>query len=233
MKKAIAGVVFGIVSAVGFNTVSAGVVLTFEGLNNFEPVADYYDGGMGGLGTGPGPNDGITFSANGLAYIPGKQSGTITPFPGDPSPPTVLLDDNTSAPAGSPVSTIMDVSGGFSGALLFYYIAIGRMPEIKIYSGLDGTGTLLADKTFSTTGTELSNAVFSPAELITFSGTAQSVVFVGGSDQLGMDNITFVSVPEPAGWISLTTGLGCACLALKGVKSGKRFRANRRANPRP
>ena len=64
-------------------------VLTFEGLKNHEPVADYYDGGKGGLGTGPGPNYGITFSSNALALI------RETPFPGDPSPPTVLLLGNS------------------------------------------------------------------------------------------------------------------------------------------
>ena len=116
-------------------------VLTFEGLRNLEQVDDYYNGGSGSLGSGPGPNYGITFSSNALALV--RQ----TPFPGDPSPPTVLLLGNTGIGAGQPLSMTMDVSGGFSTGLVFYDIAIGRTATVNIYSGLDGTGTLLAQET--------------------------------------------------------------------------------------
>jgi hypothetical protein len=40
----------------------AAPVLTFEGLKNFEQVENYYNGGNGSLGSGPGPDYGITFS---------------------------------------------------------------------------------------------------------------------------------------------------------------------------
>jgi hypothetical protein len=116
--------------------------------------------------------------------------------------------------AGQPIATKMNVAGGFSGAPLFYYFAIGRKPEVTIYSGLNGGGMKLADKTFDLTGKELANAVFSAEQNITFSGTALSVVFTGGNDQLALDNISFAKVPEPSGWICLTTGLGCSYLAL-------------------
>jgi hypothetical protein len=214
MKRKTAGLVFGVVAALGLDVASAGQVLTFEGLKNFEPVGEYYNGGKGGMGTGPGPKYGITFSANGLAYIPGKQSGMVTPFPNDPSPPTVLLADNRGIGAGQPVTIEMNVSGGFSGALLFYYIAIGLKPEVTIYSGLNGGGMKLADKTFDLTGKELSNAVFSAQQQIKFSGIAQSVVFMGGNDQFGLDDISFAKLPEPSGWICLTSGLACSYVTL-------------------
>src|SRR5688500_15620137 len=37
------------------------VTITFEGLQNFEDVRNYYAGGHGSLGSGPGPDYGITF----------------------------------------------------------------------------------------------------------------------------------------------------------------------------
>src|SRR6185369_933934 len=47
---------------------AAGVTLTFDGLQNGEPIGNYFNGGTGGLGSGPGPNWGITFNgSNGVA----------------------------------------------------------------------------------------------------------------------------------------------------------------------
>jgi hypothetical protein len=189
-------------------------VLTFEGLQNFEPVADYYNGGMGGLGSGPGPNYGITFSSNSLAYIPGQQTGKVTPFPGDPSPPTVLLLGalGNQYSAGYPLSLTMDVNGGFSQGLTFYDIAILRSATVQIWSGLDGQGTKLAQQNIPLV--PVSNEVFTGPIDVPFSGVAQSVVFSGGNDQLVLDNISFLaSVPEPSSWIPLATGMGCALLA--------------------
>ena len=44
-------------------------ILTFEGLRDSEPIFNYYDGGYGGNGSGPGPNYGITFEGQSLAII--------------------------------------------------------------------------------------------------------------------------------------------------------------------
>jgi hypothetical protein len=49
---------------------AAGVeVLTFEGLQNLEPVGSFFSEGTGGNGSGPGPDFGISFSSNALALI--------------------------------------------------------------------------------------------------------------------------------------------------------------------
>jgi hypothetical protein len=207
--RATGGLLLGIFFALCGNMAAAGEVLTFEGLQNFEPVANYYNGGKGGLGTGPGPNYGITFSATGVAFIPGKAFGKVTPFPNDPSPPTVLLDADMQNPAGQSTAITMNVSGGFSKAMIFYYLALDGMLEIKIYSGLNGAGMKLADQKFAKTG-----QLFSNEQAMEFPGTAKSVVFTGGNDQLALDNISFASVPEPAGWITLMTGLGCLSMAI-------------------
>ncbi len=197
---------------------AAGAVLTFEGLQNFEQVANYYNGGNGSLGTGPGPAYGVTFSAFGLAYIPGQQSGMVTPFPGDPSPPTVLLLDNLNGPAGFPTSMTMDSVSGFAQDLSFYEIYIGTNGSVQIYSGPDGTGTLLAQQALPMTGTLLSNAVFTGPIDVPFSGTAHSAVFTGGNNQLALDNIALLGpVPEPSSWVLLMLGVGGACWIFKGT----------------
>src|SRR5262249_56608501 len=134
-------------------------------------------------------------------YFHGPQSGMFSPSPGDPSPPTVLLvwGGPNGIGAGQPISTTMDILQGASGALDFYYIALGRNVTVQIWSGLDGTGTMLASQMYATTGTQMGNSVFSPEEILPFSGVAQSVVFKGGNDQLALENISFIAaVPEPS-----------------------------------
>ncbi len=216
MKIALKNMLALMVCALVAMRAEAGPVLTFDGLQNFEQVSNYYNGGFGSLGSGPGPSYGITFDSYSLAYIPGLQTGTITPFPGDPSPPTVLLLAalGNAYGAGYPLSTTMDVTGGFSGALAFYYINIApsvRATYVDIYSGLDGTGTLLAQQNLPTTP----EAFSSSPNVVSFAGTAYSVVFAGGNDQLALDNISFPGVvPEPSSWVSLAIGLGSSCLIL-------------------
>jgi hypothetical protein len=194
------------ICVVGARHASAGQILTFEGLKNFEQVDNYFNDGTGSLGSGPGPNYGITFSPYALAYIPGQQTGKVTPFPGDPSPPTVLLTFNTANPfgAGYPTSITMDDSNGFSNGLVFYDIDIGRTGTVQIWSGADGHGTILAQQSLPIT----SEAFSGPTTLL-FPGTAHSVVFTGGNDQLAIDNISFVtSVAEPSTLSSMLIGIG-------------------------
>jgi hypothetical protein len=191
------------------NRASADPILTFEGLQNFEQVANYYNGGTGSLGSGPGPAYWITFSSNGLAYIPGQSTGMVTPFPGDPSPPTVLLlSTNPSAGvAGEPISLTMDSTGGFGQALSFYDIYIGETTpaSVQIYSGLDRTGTLLAQQALPVNANPNSPA-FSGPTTVSFSGTAYSAVFTGGNMQLAIDDIAFQATPEPSTITLLASG---------------------------
>jgi hypothetical protein len=183
----------------------AGTVLTFEGLQNFEQVASYYDDGTGSKGSGPGPDYGITFSSYGLGYSP------TTSFAGDPSPPTVLLLFNPSNPlqAGYPISVTMNSAGGFSEALSFYAIVNSLPGSVEIFSGANGTGTMLAQQTLQLTP----SATFSGEITVPFSGTAYSAVFTGSDDLMALDNIAFpaLSVAEPSSGVLLVLGLGSSC----------------------
>ena len=66
LRLAAAGAVLSIAGVCPAQTSNA-VTLNFEGLKNAETVSNYYNGGQGGKGSGPGPNYGITFGPNGLA----------------------------------------------------------------------------------------------------------------------------------------------------------------------
>ncbi|MFY9727554.1 MAG: hypothetical protein WB579_06070 [Bryobacteraceae bacterium] len=191
------------------------IVLNFEGLQNDEGVLSYYDGGYGSLGSGPGPSYGVTFTSNGTAFI-----STNEDFAGNPSGDTAFTFVSDSNPA------IMDVPAGFDTGFSFYYSAAYDTGEIDVYSGLDGTGTELASITPPVTenGYESGNPacpdskdVFCPFFPlgVSFSGTAESVVFTNTEGLVALDDITLGSdepddIPEPPAF-SLA-GLGLASL---------------------
>jgi hypothetical protein len=187
----------------------ATVVLTFEGLQNQEQILSYYDGGHGSLGSVfPGPNYGITFDSNSLASI-SKAAGGTGNF-SEPSPPgsTTALFFGGAASSG-----VMDVTSGFTGALSFYYSAVGA-GSVTVKSGLDGTGNTLATLTLpDTLNNGPSGSFFNMWDQlsVSFAGTAESVVFSGTVNGIGFDNITVgsatPSIPEPASLALLGSGL--------------------------
>ncbi len=194
------------------------IILNFEGLQNNEGVLSYYNGGLGSLGSGPGPSDGVTFTSNGNAYISDQDGGTGG-FAGNPSGDTAFAFVNDGNPA------IMDVAAGFTTGFSFYYSAINSTGPIDIYSGLDDTGTLLATFTPPTTPSghgsnpACVNDSFCPffAYGVSFSGTAMSVDFTGTENVVAFDDINLGSAtpdvaPEPAAFGLV--GLGLASLLL-------------------
>lgn len=186
---------------------AAPVVLDFVGLQDEEPIDNYYNGGLGGNGSGPGPNYGITFSSNSLAIISYTQGGTGN-FTNAPSSTVAFFL------AGG--ADTMDVAAGFTTGFSFYYASYshqqtGSNGEVDVFSGPNGTGTLLAS--LSLPDTLNPYTVWEPIG-VTFSGTAESVNFGGAADFIGFDNITIGSstasnagVPEPASFALLGAGL--------------------------
>lgn len=192
-------------AAAGLTTSNAATVLTFEGLADGEPVLEYYNGGLGGLGSGPGANYGISFSNNALAVIDVDAGGNGN-FGGEPSPSTVLYFLTGSA--------ILTYASGFDTGFSFYYSAIGSPGVVNVFDGLNGTGNLLASINLPVTPSDGGdpNGAFSPFYPIgvSFQGTALSVDFGGTVNQIGFDNITFGSsvpevnpIPEPGSVVAL------------------------------
>ena len=184
-------------------------VLTFEGLQQEEPILNFYDGGYGGSGSGPGPDYGITFSGNSLALNSGN-------YANNPSPPGIAFFlDGT--------GDIMDVAGGFTTGFSFYYAAYVS-GSVSVWSGLDGGGVELANIDLPAT----TNAAYQWFPIgVSFSGTAMSVNFGGSANEIGFDNVTLGAstpgAPEPSTWAMM--GLGFAGLAFAGRRSRRPAKA--------
>lgn len=166
------------------------VVLSFEGLQDLEPVGAFYGGAPGGHGSGPGPDLGIAFSSNALAVVDADAGGSGN-FGGEPSPDTILFFLTGTA-------AVMNVPAGFANGFSFYYSAINFPGFIRVYDGVDATGTLLAELTLPLTphtGAPDPSGQFSPLLPlgVAFPGIARSVDFGGTINQIGFDNITLGS----------------------------------------
>ena len=72
------------------DSLASSAVLNFEGLQNLEPILNFYDGSLGGFGSGPGPDYGITFGLDALAIIDADAGGTGN-FANEPSPNAVAF----------------------------------------------------------------------------------------------------------------------------------------------
>jgi hypothetical protein len=196
------------------------VSLNFAGLNGNaeETVLNYYNGGTGGLGDGPGPNYGVSFSSNALACS--VQPGGTCNSADLPTGGNLLFFLSGSA-------STMDVAAGFTTGFSFFYSTVNDTGFVNVWSGLDGTGTLLATLNLPTTPNGAGNpacfgANFCPYSPIgvSFAGTAMSVDFGGVENQVAFADITFGSstpggVPEPASWALMISGFGLAGAALR------------------
>jgi uncharacterized protein (TIGR03437 family) len=182
------------------------VVLDFDTLKCAEFVNNYYAGGFGSLGTGPGPNYGISFSSS-AGWGAQVQTDAKLLIPGCavqldgqdttnmPSPSNGVIFQSPLAGASSP--NIMNVPAGFTGGLSFYYASPAYGGYISIWSGLNATGTLLATINMPATGGCPSTPVYCiwNSMGMTFSGLAKSVDFGGSIDFTVFDNITLAAAP--------------------------------------
>ena len=175
---------------------AATVTLTFEGLQNLEPVSDYYNGGLGGLGSGPGPGWGIGFQSDSLAAIAMSAGGSGN-FAGNPSGKTVLF---SSSGAGA----FMNVPAGFTDLSFSYSSPLAEV-EILVFDGVNETGNLIADGLLPETpfGSPScdATALFCPwlQGTVPFTSAAKSVIFSGSDGLTAYDDITITgAAPEPS-----------------------------------
>lgn len=211
-------------------------VLTFDELGvipgSGEPILNFYNGGFAGNGTascgytvcGPGPNYGVTFQSNALV-LSSVDVGGGGNFTNEPSNPNILF-------FLTGTGDVMNVAGGITTGFSFFFSgnsAVGN-GTVDIYSGLNGTGTLLASFVVNTSLTPLcttgpSYCVWEP-DGVSFSGTAESVVFGGSANYIGWDDITLGSsspgTPEPASLFLLGSGLAGIAAKLRRNRKGKK-----------
>lgn len=188
-------------------------VLTFEGIANDTEVASFYSG--------------ITFSMNAFGLVRTNLGGSGN-FGGEPSSGTAaVFSDLPGEPA------YFNVAAGFSDGFGTFYSAPGVPGSLEIFSGLNGTGALLASLMLPVTPfgsvagcPQNPGASFCPFSFVgtTFSGVAQSVSFGSALNDFVFDDITIGSavavsvVPEP----STIVLLGAGMLAVVGIRSRRR-----------
>lgn len=171
----------------------ATVLITFEGLQQFELVQNYYNGGLGSMGSGPGPNYGVVFSDLATCAL---ETDVDSNFYGEPSYQTIAYIYNG---LGGLQPFILNKPDGFVVGCSFYYVSnAGDLPigdaHVAVYDGLDGTGNLLAQLDLPATPTlPPFDKVYNNWQLVglNFAGTAKSIKWMLWDNQTGLDDIRF------------------------------------------
>jgi PEP-CTERM motif len=154
----------------------------------------------------------VTFSSNfyGLTSMYNGGAGNFSATP--TGTPAIFVNGTLGAAS---VGT-MNVAPGFSSGLNFFYsagFAANQSATITIWSGSNGTGTVLATITLTNNNGNCTAPAYCnwSAVGVNFTGTAHSVTFSGPANEMGLADITLSSnstaVPEPGSIFLLATGL--------------------------
>ena len=158
---------------------NAAVTMDFEGIPDLTPVGNYYNGGGG-------PNYGIYFSEGVLAALDSDVGGSANSA-NEPSPETVIASFGT--------DYIMNVPAGFTSGFSLFYSTPYNPGFIRVYSELDGAGTLLGSAELTPTGIGVGDpngeyyAIWNEVG-VPFAGTAKSVIFGGDAVGILFDNLS-------------------------------------------
>jgi hypothetical protein len=186
------------------------------GGNGYEQILNYYNGGADQYGD-VGPNYGIVFGSDALALgqYPAAPNSNVGNEPGGGNALFFL--------SGS--GDIMNVAAGFNTGFSFYYSAADS-GSITVWSGQNGTGTELASLALPAYGNQYPTEPYYDGWApigVTFSGTAESVVFSGTANYIDFTDVTLNS-GTPAG-VPETTGMNiCMLTALALAGAGWAFR---------
>lgn len=190
MKLAAAAAALALPLVAALPATASVVVIDFETPTSFASINQHYAGGTDGAGMA-GADFGVAFGGDALAL----QNDALGPyFSNAPSPLGVMFA------AGA--DSAMNVAGGFVSLSLYYSSLAALTQGVEIWSGLNGTGTLLAtlaldanaqaggcsDSPLCHFDSLASGALGQRAYSVTFANAANVAVF---------DNIS-LTVPEPA-----------------------------------
>jgi PEP-CTERM motif len=203
MKLASLVLTTGMVLFTGFS--QAATTITFEEIPSYsDSILAAYNGGTNGSRPPlSGPNYGISFSASAVTLA---NDADFQYFSNAPSGNVVMLDFDG--------SSFMNVATGFVGIASFGYSSnAAALGAVKIFSGLNGTGTQLASFNLasnSESGCAVQGAPFCNFNVLSsaFSGIAYSMTFGGNSNGVLFDDITVSAVPEASTWLTMLVGLG-------------------------
>ncbi len=160
---------------------------------------------------------GNLYSAAGAVFGPDAQGlandALGTYFSNAPSPLGVMFVSGLTVPDAA-----MTVAGGFYAFNFFYSSADAAINAVQVWSGINGTGDLLASYSL------LANATLGCTDTAycnwnqgggTLTQAGRSVTFGAGAQNAAFDNLSVV--PEPSSL--LLAGLACSALALSRRRS--------------
>lgn len=181
------------------------VLVTFETPTSFSSINTHYAGGTDSAGVS-GVDLGVAFGGDALAV----QNDALGPyFSNAPSPIGVM------APVGP--AAFMNVPVGFTDLSFFYSSSAVVVGGVKVWSGLNGTGTVLASLSLANNAQfRCSDTPFCNFDRVstTFTGVAQSVSFGDAALVAGFDDVSITAVPEPTTLVLMALGLaGVASVA--------------------
>jgi len=191
---------------------SSTVFMDFQGLKDQQAVGGFYNTAYG-----------VTFSSNVFA-LQSVANGGAGNFGTTPLGTPAIFFSSVSGVTGAPATGVMNVASGFSSGINFYFTAGftgGQTETVTIWSGANGTGTVLATITLANNNGSCTSPAYCNWSNIgtTWNGTtaAHSVTFSGPGNELGITDITLGSgttaIPEPSSIYLLGTGLAGVSLS--------------------
>jgi len=200
--KLIAALAAGLLSAAP----SFAVTLDFQGAGEYNFIGDFYNGGTNDAGA-TGANYGISFGPDAFVLA----NGDFTYFSHEPNPGAL----SAVAPLVGTTDASLNVAAGFNGQVSFSYSS-NAATTVGVYSGLNGTGSLLNTFTLDANATNgCSDTDFCHWDLTTLNlgnTVAQSIQFANIAGVAAVDNVTVNAVPLPAAAWMLVSALGSLCI---------------------
>ena len=154
-------------------------IVNFSGLKNLELIDQYYDGGMGSLGSGPGHNFGLQFTANAQAIVSASKGGSGNFIGNLGNYPVMFFQTGQ--------NITVTATNGIQTALYFYYSAL-QQGVATVYAGPNGTGNILASITLppNNSGCNTYKLCVWSAVGVPLTATAGSISFAGVADYLAI-----------------------------------------------
>lgn len=198
-----------------------------SGTSTGAAVENFYNGGTSSTGNSFSQNLGVAYGIDAVAE---NSLNSTTNFLDNPSASTAVMyfkylsSTNTAYTADNS----MNVAGGFT-SLAFNYASSGAYnssgsgtPSVSLYSGLNGTGTLLATINLTLndpTGDGCATGKYcvwnSASTTLAAGQVAQSAVFSKASEYTLFDAVQISAVPEPSSFALAAAGLVAVAGALR------------------
>lgn len=152
--------------------------MDFEGIANGSNPGSFYTG--------------IEFQTN-VSVLKDSDAGGTGNFANEPSPSSVMF-------FGSGSSCTMNVADGFTEYITFWFSTIFSTGQVRVYSGLNATGSLLGSFDCDAlgavgSGDPTGDFVKWEQGFVEFAGTALSVVFAGTANEICFDDVEIGPAP--------------------------------------